>query len=481
MARHHDIRTGWAPGNWRHKPIAQTPDYPDRQKLDAVEAQLAKSPPLIVAHETRKLQSALARVEAGDAFLFQAGDCAEAFCEQSAEAVQDFLRVHLKTSAILAFGTALPVVPIGRIAGQYAKPRTSPTETVGAIELPSYRGDIINAFEFTAEGRIPDPDRQITAYRHGATTLQLLRAFIGGELSEIENISHWIVEAAKPGSLFHHHREIVDGVVDAFRFMKAWDVGSGRCPEPASTDFYTSHEGLLLGYEQALTRVDGTTGDWYAGSAHFLWIGDRTRQPDHAHVEYFRGISNPIGIKCGPTLSAAELVQLLEILDPDDQPGRITLICRMGAGRVAASLPPLIKAVRQAGRSVIWCCDPMHGNTVKAGNGQKTRVFDDIVQEIEGFFAIHAAEGTHAGGLHLEMTAQPVTECLGGVTDIQEDDLERCYRTYCDPRLNGRQTVELALLVADMLRTRRKQRPFDSSVFQIGENASKALEGSGLR
>ena len=444
----------WTPDSWRSKPIVQVPDYPDRDALKRVEAQLATFPPLVFAGEARHLKRALAKVRAGEAFLLQGGDCAESFAEHSANNIRDFFRVFLQMAVVLTFAGALPVVKIGRIAGQFAKPRSSPMEKQGSVELPTYRGDNINGIEFTKESRTPDPNRQIEAYRQSAATLNLLRAFATGGYANLSNAHQWMLGFVKDSPQSHRYEELAARITEALEFMRACGIDPEVHPEMRTTDIYTSHEALLLGYEQAMTRVDSTSGDWYCTSGHMAWIGDRTRQPDHAHVEFCRGIKNPIGIKCGPSLAPEGLIRLLDILDPEREPGRITLICRFGAGKVGDHLPKLLDAVRRAARPVVWSCDPMHGNTITA-NGFKTRRFEQILQEVKEFFAVHASEGTHAGGVHLEMTGQPVTECTGGARAIGDSDLHDRYHTHCDPRLNAEQAIELAFLIADLLKKER--------------------------
>ncbi len=447
----------WTPDSWRSKPVVQMPDYPDRDALKRVEAQLATFPPLVFAGEARHLKRALAKVGAGEAFLLQGGDCAESFAEHSANNIRDFFRVFLQMAVVLTFAGALPVVKIGRIAGQFAKPRSSPLEKQGSVELPVYRGDNINGMEFTKESRTPDPNRQIEAYRQSAATLNLLRAFATGGYANLSNAHQWMLGFVKDSPQSHRYEELAARITEALEFMRACGIDPEVHPEMRTTDIYTSHEALLLGYEQAMTRVDSTSGDWYCTSGHMAWIGDRTRQPDHAHVEFCRGIKNPIGIKCGPSLAPDALIRLLDILDPEREPGRITLICRFGAGKVGDHLPKLLDAVRRAARPVVWSCDPMHGNTITA-NGFKTRRFEQILQEVKEFFAVHVSEGTHAGGVHLEMTGQPVTECTGGARAISDSDLHDRYHTHCDPRLNAEQAIELAFLIADLLKKERAGR-----------------------
>jgi 3-deoxy-7-phosphoheptulonate synthase len=445
----------WTPEGWRARPVLQMPDYPDAKSLAEVEAQLATFPPLVFAGEARNLKKALARVAAGEAFLLQGGDCAESFAEHGANNIRDFFRVFLQMAVVLTYAGALPVVKVGRIAGQFAKPRSSPTEKAGGVELPSYRGDIVNDIGFTAQARTPDPQRQLMAYRQSAATLNLLRAFATGGFANLGSVHQWMLGFLKDSPQSRRYKELADRISEALNFMRACGLDLESHPELRATDFYTSHEALLLGYEQAMTRVDSTTGDWYATSGHFIWIGDRTRQLDHGHVEYFRGIKNPIGLKCGPTLKADELIKLIDVLNPDNEPGRLTLIGRFGAEKVGDHLPSLIRAVKREGRAVVWSCDPMHGNTVTSTTGYKTRPFDRILAEVKNFFAIHAAEGTHPGGVHLEMTGKDVTECIGGARAITEEDLNDRYHTFCDPRLNAEQSIDMAFLIAELLKQER--------------------------
>jgi 3-deoxy-7-phosphoheptulonate synthase len=448
----------WTPDSWRGKPVLQMPQYPDAGALADVEAQLATFPPLVFAGEARNLKKALARVARGEAFLLQGGDCAESFAEHGANNIRDFFRVFLQMAVVLTYAGALPVVKVGRIAGQFAKPRSSPTEKVDGVELPSYRGDIINDIAFTESARTPDPQRQLMAYRQSAATLNLLRAFATGGYANLASVHQWMLGFLKDSPQSRRYRELADRISEALNFMRACGLDLEAHPELRATDFYTSHEALLLGYEQALTRVDSTTGDWYATSGHMIWIGDRTRQLDHAHVEYFRGIRNPIGLKCGPSLKPDELIKLADILNPDNEPGRLTLITRFGNEKVGEHLPGMVRAIQREGRSVVWSCDPMHGNTITSNTGYKTRPFDRILSEVKTFFSVHAAEGTHAGGVHLEMTGQDVTECLGGARAITHEDLSDRYHTVCDPRLNAEQSIDLAFLIAELLKQERAGR-----------------------
>ncbi len=446
----------WTPTGWRRLPIQQVPDYPDSASLAAVERQLASFPPLVFAGEARKLKQNLAKVAAGEAFLLQGGDCAESFDEHSADNIRDFFRVFLQMALVLTFAGGSPVVKIGRIAGQFAKPRSSPTETVDGVSLPSYRGDIVNGIGFSEAERIPDPRRQIEAYRQSAATLNLLRAFATGGYANLENAHRWMLGFVKDSPQSSAYADLAQRMTETLDFMRAIGINPETHQEVRQTDFYTSHEALLLGYEEALTRVDSTSGDWYATSGHMLWIGDRTRQADHAHIEFARGIKNPIGLKCGPSLKADDLIRLVDLLNPTNEAGRLTLICRFGADKVGDHLPALVRAVEREGRKVVWSCDPMHGNTVTA-SGYKTRPFERVMKEIQGFFDIHQAEGTHAGGIHLEMTGKNVTECTGGARALTAEDLRDRYHTYCDPRLNAEQALEVAFLTADLVKRERRQ------------------------
>ncbi len=447
----------WNPGSWRSFPISQVPEYPDQDVLKATEAQLGTFPPLVFAGEARKLKRALGKVANGEAFLLQGGDCAESFAEHSADHIRDFFRVFLQMSVVLTYAGSSPVVKVGRVAGQFAKPRSSPVEKVGDVELPSYRGDIINGTDFTPEARTPDPRRQLEAYRQSAATLNLLRAFATGGYANLDNAHRWMLGFVKDSPQSGRYNELANRITEALDFMRAIGVSADTHPEMQQTEFFTSHEALLLGYEQALTRVDSTSGDWYATSGHMLWIGDRTRQPDHAHVEYFRGIKNPIGLKCGPSLTPDNLLGLIDKLNPENEAGRLTLIARFGADKVGEHLPGLIRAVQKEGRKVVWSCDPMHGNTVSLA-GYKTRPFDRIMGEVKNFFSIHEAEGTYAGGIHLEMTGKDVTECTGGARALTAEGLSDRYDTACDPRLNAEQAIELAFLVADLLKHEKNAR-----------------------
>ena len=443
----------WTKTDWRSKPRIQMPTYTDPAKLAAVEAQLAKYPPLVFAGETRTLRQQLAAVSRGEAFLLQGGDCAESFADFSADGIRDTFKVMLQMAMVLTYGAKVPVVKIGRMAGQFAKPRSADTETQGEVELPSYRGDIINELDFTPEARIPDPAKMLQAYTQAAATLNLLRAFSKGGYADIHQVHSWTLGFTE-GEQAAEYREMAARIQDSLDFMASAGLTSARNAELATVDFYTSHESLLLEYEEALTRVDSTSGKWLAGSGHMIWIGDRTRQPDGAHVEFAKGVMNPIGLKCGPTMTTGHLKSLMSTLNPENDPGRLTLIARFGAGNVGEHLPRLIKAVQEEGANVVWTCDPMHGNTIKSSSGYKTRPFDAVLREVREFFAVHKSEGTVPGGVHFEMTGADVTECTGGVRAVTDEDLSDRYHTACDPRLNASQSLELAFLVAEELSDR---------------------------
>ena len=446
------VARAWHPGSWRDMPIRQVPEYPDPAKLAAMEEKLSRFPPLVFAGEARRLKAALARAGDGQGFVLQGGDCAESFADFTANTIRDTFRVLLQMAVVLTFGGGTPVVKLGRMAGQFAKPRSSDVEKKGDVTLPSYRGDIINGPDFTPEARIPDPSRMEFAYMQSAATLNLLRAFATGGYADLHQVHRWNLGFVQRSPLASRYEDLAHRIDETLGFMGA--CGMSDLPQVRETDFYTSHESLLLPYEEALTRVDSTTGDHYACSAHFLWIGDRTRQPDGAHVEFLRGVKNPIGMKVGPTSDPAELVRITEILNPANEKGRLTLISRMGADKVQDKLRPLLAAVARAGRNVTWLCDPMHGNTTTVGN-YKTRNFDAVMGEVRGFFAAHDAEGTIPGGVHVEMTGSDVTECLGGAHRLSEADLAQNYATFCDPRLNAEQSLELAFLIAAELKARR--------------------------
>ncbi len=444
----------WQKTGWRSRPRVQMPDYLDDARLKAVEEQLAKCPPLVFAGEARTMKRQLAAVSRGEGFLLQGGDCAESFSEFSADNIRDTFKVLLQMAIVLTYGAKVPVVKVGRMAGQFAKPRSSPTESVDGVELPSYRGDIINDLEFTEAARTPAPEKMLQAYTQAAATLNLLRAFSTGGFADVHHVHSWTLgftdrdEAQK-------YRNIANRIQDTLDFMSAAGVTSERARELDTVDFFTSHEALLLEYEEALCRIDSTTGLPLAGSGHMIWVGDRTRQPDGAHVEFARGVQNPLGLKCGPSMTGEDLKSLMARLNPENEQGRLTLIVRFGAGNVGNHLPRLIKAVKQEGAEVVWSCDPMHGNTIKSSTGYKTRPFDAVLREVKEFFQIHAAEGTIPGGVHFEMTGKDVTECTGGVRAVSERDLSDRYHTACDPRLNASQALELAFLVAEELSARR--------------------------
>ena len=445
----------WTPASWREFPIQQAPRYPDPAALEAVEARLRVYPPLVFAGEARRLKQQLALASERRAFVLQGGACAESFGEFTADIIRDTFRVLLQMAVVLTFGAKVPVVKLGRMAGQFAKPRSSDDETVAGHSLPSYRGDIINGSAFTAASRVPDPGRMETGYFQSAGTLNLLRAFASGGYANLHQVHRWNLGFVARSPLAARYQDLAQRIDETLGFMGACGLAS-NAPQINETEFYTSHEALLLPYEQALTRIDSTTGEWYGCSAHFLWIGDRTRQPDGAHVEFLRGVRNPIGIKVGPTSTPDGMRRLLDILNPDDEPGRITLISRMGADGVRRHLPPLLRAVQQAGRRVTWLCDPMHGNTISTASKVKTRSFDAILSEVRGFFDVFGAEGALPGGIHIEMTGQDVTECVGGAHQLTEADLGDRYETFCDPRLNAEQSLEMAFLIAGELSARRR-------------------------
>ncbi|MGI9388868.1 MAG: class II 3-deoxy-7-phosphoheptulonate synthase [Boseongicola sp.] len=448
----------WQKSGWRMKPRVQMPDYPDAAALAAVEDRLAKYPPLVFAGEARKLKRALGAASRGDAFLLQGGDCAESFAEFSADNIRDTFKVMLQMAMVLTYGAKVPVVKVGRMAGQFAKPRSAPTEVLDGIELPSYRGDIINELDFSETSRSPDPEKMLRAYTQAAATLNLLRAFSTGGFADIHHVHSWTLGFTDQGDA-ERYRDMANRIQDTIDFMAAAGLTAETNHELSQVDFYTSHEALLLEYEEALCRVDSTSGKWLAGSGHMIWIGDRTRQPDGAHVEYARGVQNPIGMKCGPSTSVDDLKVLVEKLNPENEDGRLTLIARFGAGSVGDHLPRLIRAVQEEGANVLWSCDPMHGNTVKSSTGYKTRPFESVLREVREFFEIHGAEGTVPGGVHFEMTGQDVTECTGGIRAVSDEDLSDRYHTACDPRLNATQSLELAFLVAEELSARRTEKP----------------------
>lgn len=444
--------TAWSPDSWREKPAKQLPDYPDSEALSRVEVELSRRPPLVFAGEVKRLKRQLANVAAGQAFLLQGGDCAESFKEFCAENVRDTFRVLLQMAVVMTFASAKPVVKVGRIAGQFAKPRSAATETIDGVELPSYRGDSINDMAFTPEARVPDPERLLRAYDQSAATLNLLRALASGGYADLHNVHQWTLDFLAGSPAGERYAEYAGRISEALAFMRACGVTPDGAPTLEGVDFFTSHEALHLPFEEALVRMERETGRWYATSGHLSWIGDRTRQPDGAHVEFMRGIENPVGLKCGPSLDPDELIGLIDTLNPRDEPGRLVLYVRMGAGKVAAGLPPLVRKVEAEGRNVVWACDPMHGNTHKAGNGYKTRDFDKVLSELKTFIEVVRSEGAEPGGVHFEMTGQDVTECVGGAGHLSEADLSSRYHTHCDPRLNADQALEMAFQISDALK-----------------------------
>ena len=450
----------WTPNGWRQRPALQMPEYADAAVLDGVLDKLRSFPPLVFAGEVNALRKRLGQVAEGNGFLLQGGDCAESFAEFHPDNIRDTFRVLMQMAVVLTFGGAVPVVKVGRMAGQFAKPRSSPTETIDGIELPIYRGDIVNGIEFDDATRQPDPNRLLTAYSQAAATLNLLRAFAQGGYADLYKIHRWNLGFVDGTEAAAKYGELCGRITEALDFMAACGINGDSVPEMRQTDFYTSHEALLLNYEEAMTREDTITrtGGWYDTSAHMVWIGDRTRQADGAHIEYCRGIHNPLGLKAGPTMETDDLIRLIDTLNPENEAGRLTLICRMGDNQVMEKLPALVRRIEREGRKVVWSCDPMHGNTIKSSTGYKTRPFDRILAEVKGFFAVHQAEGTHAGGVHVEMTGQDVTECLGGAQLIDEEQLASRYHTHCDPRLNASQSLELSFLIAEMLKQQRTER-----------------------
>jgi len=447
----------WKPNSWRNYPVVQMPTYPDESKVNSVEAKLSFKPPLVFAGEVQALKKSLALAEKGNAFILQGGDCAESFSQFSANGIRDTFKVLLQMAVILTYGSSIPIIKIGRIAGQFAKPRSSDVEIIDGIELPSYRGDMINDMEFNKTARQPDPQRLIDGYEQSAATLNLIRAFAQGGMANLEKVHEWTLGFLNNTPETDKYREIANRISESLNFMKACGLTSSSVPQLRETDFFTSHEALLLNYEEALTREDTITAEkgWYATSAHLLWVGDRTRQFDHGHIEYLSGIQNPVGIKCGPSLEKDDLLRLLDKVNPNNESGKVVLICRMGSEKVNEHLPKLIKNIKANGKNVTWCCDPMHGNTIKASNGYKTRRVAEILNEVNNFFLVHKSEGTLPGGVHFEMTGSNVTECLGGANEVKESDLGSRYHTHCDPRLNGSQSLELAFLVSDLIKSFR--------------------------
>ena len=453
-----DMGANWTPDSWTMAEARQLPTYPDKAALHAATTTLSNFPPLVFAGEARELTSELAKVSRGEAFLLQGGDCAESFAEFHPNNIRDTFRVLLQMAVVLTFASKLPTVKLGRMAGQFAKPRSADTETINGVELPSYRGDNVNDIAFTPEARTPDPQRMIQGYSQSAATLNLLRAFAGGGYANLRQVNAWTHDFMDRSPWAKKYQETAARISEALAFMEACGVTPETVPQIKGTSFYTSLEALLLPYEQALTRQDSLTGGWYDTSGHFLWVGDRTRFEGSAHIEYLRGIGNPVGMKCGPSLEADTLLRLLDTLNPNHVAGRMTLITRYGHDKIEAHLPRLVRAVKESGHPVVWSCDPMHGNVIKTNNGYKTRPFERILAEVRGFFAVHRAEGTHGGGIHIEMTGQNVTECTGGAMDVTQMDLADRYHTHCDPRLNAGQSLELAFLLAEMLNQEMAER-----------------------
>jgi 3-deoxy-7-phosphoheptulonate synthase len=445
--------TTWTPTSWRARPAGQQPDWPDEADLDRVLKTIGTLPPLVFAGEARALTTQLSRVANGQAFLLQAGDCAESFDAFAADPIRDKLKIILQMAVVLTYSAGVPVIKVGRIAGQFAKPRSSATEMVGNLELPSFRGHMVNDPGFTTAARTPDPERLLAAYHQSASTLNLLRAFTKGGFADLGRVHSWNQEFVASSPAGKRYEEVAGGIDRALRFMEACGIDTSESAQLHQADMWTSHEALILGYEEALTREDSLTGDWYDCSAHMLWIGERTRQLDGAHMEFLSGVGNPLGCKIGPTVTPDEALDICERLNPDRVPGRLTLISRMGATKVEDGLRPILRAVTDAGHPVVWACDPMHGNTFTSDGGHKTRHLEDVLTEIGGFFSAHAAEGTWPGGVHIELTGDDATECLGGSTEVLSTDLDTRYETVCDPRLNGRQSLDLAFRVAELLRS----------------------------
>lgn len=441
----------WKLDSWRNFNILQQPIYEDQVIVESVQKRLAGLPPLVFAGEAECLKMELAKVCEGEAFLLQGGDCAESFLNFSANNIRDMFKVLLQMAVVLTFAGRKPVVKVGRVAGQFAKPRSSDIEKRDDVTLPSYRGDIINGFEFDAEARKPDPNRMIDAYYQSASTLNLLRAFAQGGMADLHQVHKWNLGFLKKPELAQKYDEIANKLTHALDFMKACGITSSNTSTLNQTTFYTSHEALLLPYEEAMTRIDSLSGDWYDCSAHMLWIGERTRGINDAHVHFLSGVRNPVGVKIGPNAKSADIIELSNMLNPKNEAGRLNVIIRMGADKIGDKLPILLRDLKREGLKIVYSIDPMHGNTVQASNGYKTREFDKILSEVKSFFEIHRAEGTYAGGIHLEMTGQDVTECTGGTIGLAENELSNRYETQCDPRLNADQALELAFVVSDFL------------------------------
>ncbi len=447
--------SAWNKTSWRKKPIKQQPSYDDKEVLKSVEETLESYPPLVFAGEVRNLKAQLAKATCGNSFLLQGGDCAESFAQFQATNIRDLFKVLLQMAVVLTYAGSCPIVKVARIAGQFAKPRSSDYEEQDGLKLPSYRGDIINDIAFNKEARVPDPKRMIQAYNQSASTHNLLRAFSRGGLADLHEVNKWNLGFVKGLKVGKRYQELADHITDTLNFMEACGIKAENTPMINETKVYTSHEALLLNYEEALTREDSLRGGWYDCSAHFLWIGDRTRGLDEAHIEFLRGIENPIGVKIGPTSNAEDMLKMCDILNPQNEAGRLNFIVRMGSDKIEKIFPPLLRAVKKEGKNVLWSIDPMHGNTIKASSNYKTREFESILSEVKSFFDIHKAEGTCAGGIHLEMTGQDVTECTGGVSAVTQSDLSERYHTHCDPRLNASQALELSFLVSEFLKQRR--------------------------
>ncbi|WP_371113552.1 MULTISPECIES: class II 3-deoxy-7-phosphoheptulonate synthase [unclassified Helicobacter] len=449
-------RKSWDKRSWRAFPIKQHPTYSDKTQLESIEKELASYPPLVFAGEARSLRAHFAQVEQGKAFLLQGGDCAESFEQFSGSSIRDLFKVIIQMGAILTFAGSCPVVKVGRLAGQFAKPRSADFEEAQGVSLPSYRGDIINGLAFESSAREPDPARMLRAYHQSSATLNLLRAFASGGLADLSEVHRWNLDFVRNNDFGQRYEKLAESITQALGFMQACGINTQNTPTLKTTEFYTSHEALLLNYEEQLVRQDSLSGKWYDCSAHMLWIGERTRELDGAHLEFLRGVENPVGVKIGPNATKDEIMGICDILNPENESGRLNLIVRMGADKIKSNFPKLLESVHKEGRAILWSCDPMHGNTMKAGNGYKTRAFDKILSEVKSFFDIHRACGSVAGGIHLEMTGADVTECVGGSQAITEANLATCYSTQCDPRLNATQAIEMAFLVADILKSRAK-------------------------